>query len=104
RFRVPVNGSLLQSFMVADHSLHSMALNSVQVCRQQYIFDGITFFLTESEFSKNIMTKLTQYLVTPFYISHFIPPVVILILYFGITNSRKNYTTLIPANQPFLQS
>src|SRR5699024_10061541 len=53
RFRVPMNGSLLQSFMVADHSLHSMTLNSIQICRQQYIFDGITFFLTESEFSKN---------------------------------------------------
>ena len=55
RFRLGMNSPLLDSFMVTNHSLHSVALDPIQISSQKNIFNDASFFLRKAKrFKKHL--------------------------------------------------
>ena len=52
-----MDGSLLNSFIISYHSLHSMAFNPVQICGKQNILDDIRLFFIKTKFTKYVVAK-----------------------------------------------
>ena len=70
RFRLGMNSPLLDSFMVTNHPLHSVALDSIQISSQKNIFNDASFFLRKAKRFENVSAEMVQCVITPFYISH----------------------------------
>ena len=61
RFRLGMNSPLLDSFMVTNHPLHSVALDPIQIGSQKNIFNDISFFLRKAKrFGKRSPQKMVQ--------------------------------------------
>ena len=81
RFRLGMNSPLLDSFMVTNHPLHSVALDPIQISSQKNIFNDASFFLRKAKRFKNVSAEMVQCVITPFYISH----------------NRKSFLLIFPA-------
>ena len=55
-----MNRTLFDSLMITDHSLHAMALNSIEIRGQQNVLDDFPLFLGKSEVVKNIGAETIQ--------------------------------------------
>ncbi len=70
RLGLHMDGALLNALVVADHPLHAMAFNAIQILQQQHVPNGMALLLRKAEAAEHIPTELIQGFITPFYIAH----------------------------------
>ena len=57
-FGVRMDRSLFNTLVIANHSLHSMALNTIKICCQKHILNFCALFIIKTKSLKYIGTKL----------------------------------------------
>ena len=54
RFSVDFDQAISDTFVVTNHTLHTMALNTEQVGSQKYVLDDVSFFFGETKFLESV--------------------------------------------------
>ena len=72
RHGVDMDQPLFDSLVVADHALHAMALDAVQVGGQEHVADPIAVALVEPERPEHVGAELLQRFEFPGHVCHFL--------------------------------